>query len=107
MCHAIIIAVAENSLSLCPSLTSSILGVSRDYLTSNKKSNRQLKEEKKRAEQNRMNTSLDILYSYHKLSQVCDVKAARQLASDITLSGAKVFDLLENENTERCSNWWN
>ena len=80
------------------------MSVSRDYLISNKKSNRQLKEEKSRTEQNRMNTFLDILYSYHKLSQVCDVKAARQLASDITLSGAKVFDLLENENMERCSN---
>ena len=30
-----------------------------------------------------------------------DVKAARQLASDITLSGAKLYDLLENESTER------
>jgi hypothetical protein len=30
-----------------------------------------------------------------------DVKAARQLASDITQSGAKLYDLLENENTER------
>jgi len=30
-----------------------------------------------------------------------DVKAARQLASDITQSGAKLYDLLENEYTER------
>lgn len=30
-----------------------------------------------------------------------DVKAARQLASDITQSGAKLYDLLENEFTER------
>jgi hypothetical protein len=30
-----------------------------------------------------------------------DVKAARQLASDITQSGAKLYDLLENENVER------
>ncbi len=30
-----------------------------------------------------------------------DVKAARQLASDITQSGAKLYDLLENEYAER------
>jgi predicted PurR-regulated permease PerM len=30
-----------------------------------------------------------------------DVKAARQLASDITQSGAKLYDLLENEHVER------
>lgn len=30
-----------------------------------------------------------------------DVKAARQLASDITQSGAKLYDLLENEHAER------
>lgn len=30
-----------------------------------------------------------------------DVKVARQLASDITQSGAKLYDLLENEYTER------
>lgn len=30
-----------------------------------------------------------------------DVKTARQLASDITQSGAKLYDLLENEYTER------
>jgi hypothetical protein len=30
-----------------------------------------------------------------------DVKAARQLASDITQSGAKLYDLLENEHIDR------
>jgi hypothetical protein len=33
--------------------------------------------------------------------KVQDVKVARQLASDITQSGAKLYDLLENESTER------
>ena len=33
--------------------------------------------------------------------KVQDVKAARLLASEITQSGAKLFDLLEKELTER------
>lgn len=33
--------------------------------------------------------------------KVADVKVARGLASDITQIGAKLYDLLENENTER------
>ena len=30
-----------------------------------------------------------------------EVKTARQLASDITQSGARLYDLMENEATER------
>lgn len=33
--------------------------------------------------------------------KVQDVKAARQLASEITQTGAKLYDLMENEATER------
>lgn len=33
--------------------------------------------------------------------KVQDVKTARQLASDITQTGAKLYDLMENEATER------
>lgn len=33
--------------------------------------------------------------------KVADVKIARQLASDITQSGAKLYDLLENEVADR------
>ena len=33
--------------------------------------------------------------------KVSDVKAARHLATEITLCGARVYDLLANEDTER------
>jgi hypothetical protein len=33
--------------------------------------------------------------------KVADVKIARQLASDLTQSGAKLFDLMENEVADR------